>query len=415
MRFLFTTLPVTALLLFVWVPVVYAQTSPDLSVSPVVIDEKGKQRDILKENIMLKNNTSRVLELYPSVRNINIQDGTQTFSLPAGSQDLDDSLANWIELTRGVIQLSPGETRSIPFIIRINMNAIAGQYHAQISFTDGNTRAEADSKPPLGTVTVNLEVQADITELLQLQKFSTDNVFFSGDDVLFDYQLQNIGNQELQPKGQIHIYDRRGREVATVDVNKTGKTIAPSQDSQLASVWSAAQGFGRYKAMIDVAYGSTQTASVQDTVFFWVIPWKQVLIVFFISLVCVVVLALYFHRYLENRHLYKFAHAGLLNDDTLRKMHADEILPHPLVPPAHVASSQAKFKEEKAREKPMRLREMLHKKEAATHGHAINLKNLHTKKEETASQVGHVVHIPKAPQQQHAEGHIISLKKKNDA
>ena len=201
----------------------HAQTSPDLVVTPVVIDEKVKQRDIVKESIMVKNNTNHVLDLYPSVNDINPQLGEQGFSRADDSTALSDSLANWIELSRGEIQLGPGEEKAVPFIIRVNMNAVANSYHAQISLTAGGTRAEADSKPPLGVIMVNVEVQADIKELLQLNKFTTDNIFFSGDDVLFNYQLQNIGNQNLAPKGQVHIYNRKGEEVATVDVNKDGK------------------------------------------------------------------------------------------------------------------------------------------------------------------------------------------------
>ncbi len=37
----------------------------------------------------------------------------------------------------------------------------------KISFTEGGTRAEAESKPPLGIVTVNTEVLADVKEILE--------------------------------------------------------------------------------------------------------------------------------------------------------------------------------------------------------------------------------------------------------
>jgi hypothetical protein len=201
-----------------------------------------------------------------------------------------------------VLEIAPGETRQVPFIIHINPNAVANTYHAQISFYDGTTREEAEAHAPLGVVTVNLEVQADVKEILQLDRFSTGRFFLAGDDVRFDYNLENIGNQELQPHGEIRVYDNKGREVASVDVNKEGKSVSPDKLAQLASVWSSAEGFGHYKALLTVYYGKDQTATVQDTVFFWIVPWKQLLILFALGLTGVVFFAFYFHRWLESKH-----------------------------------------------------------------------------------------------------------------
>lgn len=275
---------------------------PQLTTTPVVIDDKAKARDILQEKVTITNATDHKLEIYPSVNNVAPKDGAQQFTPAQGADQLSDSLANWIELSRGVIALSPGETREVPFIIHVNFNAVPSMYHAEISFFEGTTRAEAEAAGALSTVTVNLEVQQDVKEILQLDKFATGKFFLAGDDVRFDYQLENIGNQELQPHGEIRIYDRKGAEVASVDVNKDGKAVSPEQMSQLASVWTAAQGLGQYKALLTVYYGKNQTASVQDTVFFWIIPWKQLLMLFVAGLIAIIFAAFYVHKRLDARH-----------------------------------------------------------------------------------------------------------------
>lgn len=283
-------------------PVFSHAATQELSVTPVVIDDKAHARDILTETITLTNTSSHKLEIYPSVNNVAPKDGEQPFAPAQGSQDLQASLANWIELSRGVIELSPGETRDVPFIIHVNLNALPGTYHAQISLFSGSTRDAAEAAGSLADVTVNLEVQADVKEVMQLDKFSVGKFFLAGDDVRFDYQLENIGNQDLMPHGEIRVYDRTGSEVASVDVNKEGKAVSPEQIAQLASVWSAAEGFGQYKALLTVYYGKNQTASVQDTVFFWVVPWKQLLMIFVAGLIGVIIMAFYVHRWLEERH-----------------------------------------------------------------------------------------------------------------
>ncbi len=275
--------------------------SAQLTVTPVVIDEKAKARDIIKESVTITNTASHKLSIYPAVNNIEARDGEQQFTPAQGSEDLAASLANWIELSRGVIELSPGETKEVPFVIHVNLNAVPGTYHAQISFFAGTTRDEAQAAGALATVAVNLAVEEDVKEIMQLAKFTTGKFYLSGDDVRFDYLLENIGNQDLSPRGEIRVYDRTGAEVASVDVNKEGKAVSPEQISQLASVWSAAQGFGPYKALITVYYGRGQTASVQDTIFFWIVPWKQLIGLFVAGLAAVIFFAFWVHRSLEAR------------------------------------------------------------------------------------------------------------------
>ncbi len=291
-----------------------AQQSGDFSFTPVLIDEKAKPRDILKQTLTIVNTSNRKLNLYPSVNNIDPAEGQQEFAQAHNGTDRAASLANWIELSRGVIELGPGEEKTVPFVIRVNLTAVPGSYHAYISFYEGSTRESAEKTTALGKMTVNVEVLADVKEVMQLNKFFSDNIFFSGDDVLFNYQLENIGNQSLQPKGEIRVYDRKGREVAAVEVNKDGKTISPDEISQLASVWSAATGFGKYKAFINVDYGESQKASVQDTVFFWIIPWQQLVGMLVTSLMAIVFLALYVHRRMDARFHARLAHAGLHTD-----------------------------------------------------------------------------------------------------
>ena len=288
----------------------FAQDASELSVAPAVIDEKAKARDILKESITITNTTNRKLNLYPSVNDVDSLTGEEDFVSAQSAEDRAASLANWIELSRGVVELSPGEEKTIPFVIRVNLNALAGTYHAQITLAEGSTRSDAEKRDPLATLMVNLEVQADIKEVLQLNKFVTDNVFFSGDDVLFNYQLENLGNQDLEPTGEIRIYDRKGREVTSLDINGKGQLVAPEEISQMASVWSAVNGFGKYKAFLTIDYGNTQTASVQDTIYFWIVPWKQLLALFVGSLIAVIFFALYFHRWFERRHVHTLAAVG---------------------------------------------------------------------------------------------------------
>lgn len=404
----------------------FGEDAKELAVSPAVIDEKAEARDILNKSIIVTNTSNRTLTLYPTVDDVNPQDGSQAFNYAGNANERSDSLANWIEFSRGVINLGPGEQKELPLVIRVNMNAVPNMYHAYISFYEGGNRDDAQRRPPLNAVTVNLEVKADIKELMQLNTFATDNVVFTGDDVVFKYQLQNIGNQELHPSGEISIYNRKGEEIASIDVNKEGKTISPDQTTQLASVWSGVSGFGRYKALLTVNYGG-QEAAVQDTVFFWVIPWKQLLGLFIVSITMVIFFALYFQQWFEDRHLHKLAHAGFLKhevaahvlpDAAHRPLPAPQEAPTPAPAPrkgrlAAIASKAWPLKKKSLEPiasaqapapalAPIPMQQSaavsVATREGSSHGSTIDLKTLREREKERAAAISQ------------AHGHVINLK-----
>ena len=90
--------------------------------------------------------------------------------------------------------------------------------------------------------------------------------------------MENVGNRLIEPRGSIRIFNRRGEEVGSVPLNAEGEGITPENKKQLAAVWGATGRFGKYKAFLDLEYGENQLASVQDTVYFWVFPWKEILV-----------------------------------------------------------------------------------------------------------------------------------------
>jgi hypothetical protein len=86
-----------------------AYAATDMTATPAVMDEKAKARDILKKEITIKNTSSRKLTVYPIVKDVVSETGATGFVQAQDSTERSASLANWIELSRGVIELGPGE------------------------------------------------------------------------------------------------------------------------------------------------------------------------------------------------------------------------------------------------------------------------------------------------------------------
>lgn len=299
-------------------------SAASLAVTPSIIDLKAEVRDILKESLTLTNNTARKLNVYAFVNNIAIQGGKQEFLDPSRA-DQSSSLANWIMIRRGVIELLPGEKKNIDFSIEVNLRAEPGMYHALISFADASTRDEAEARMAgAPSLTINLEVPEDIKERLQLKSFAPTKIFFPRFPVTFLYELENIGNRPISFSGEIRIYDRQGLEITSIPINNASAVIDPQANLKLASHWQGPEpgnrllaqvvggfkGIGRYKAFLDLAYGSKERGTLQDTLFFWVIPWPLLLVVFGALLVLVVMMAYIIHRQYEKRfrHLHHALH-----------------------------------------------------------------------------------------------------------
>lgn len=280
--------------------------------SPVIIDDKARARDILKHSITLVNNADYKLNLYTFVNNILSEEGKQEFSDPSKA-DQTSSLANWIAIRRGSIQLNPGEKKKINFEISVNLRAKAGIYHAAIAFVEGATRYEAETKlNGASSVTVNLEVVNKVTERLNIKKFAPGRTFFSGFPVSFSYEFENIGDSPETPSGEIRIYNRSGEELTALKINENGLAVEPGTILKLANFWPGVQndafnakvasirqgsgGFGRYKAILVLEYGDNHSKVVQDTVFFWIMPWLEILIIFTISAFLIIALTYLIHR-----------------------------------------------------------------------------------------------------------------------
>jgi hypothetical protein len=91
---------------FLSVEKIFAQES-GVQIFPHIIDEKAKANDIIKYDIKLTNNTGRKVGLYPVVNDITSDGGLQEFTSP-NKLDKQASLARWISISRGVVNIEPG-------------------------------------------------------------------------------------------------------------------------------------------------------------------------------------------------------------------------------------------------------------------------------------------------------------------
>jgi hypothetical protein len=270
------------------------------SVSPLVVDEEVEERDIIEHTITLKSTGDSPVTIYPTVNNISLNDGGEIAEFVAQiMSDQTRSLAAWIEISRAGIDLFAGQTKTVTLTLRINPNAAPGVYHALVGFPHGGNRDEAErmlarGDAPGTIVTVNVVDKK--TTLLKLGGFLVDKFVTSKENSDASYTVRNPGDEPLIPKGEVIFYDAQGREVGALPVNTENIEIPPGGEHTFTGAVPTDGLFGKYKAFLSLEYGKGNVASVQDTVFFYVFPFKTVLIVFALLAVLVIVASVYVHR-----------------------------------------------------------------------------------------------------------------------
>ena len=292
------------LIAFIFCPVMsYAAENQGIIVSPLIIDEKASIRDILEYSIKLKNTTQSKVSIYPVINDISRIEGKQEFLDPT-LLDKSTSLARWAEFSRGVFELLPGEEKEFPVLIKINLQAKPGKYYAIITFAQGGNRAKAEdlaktlNQPQL---MLNIEVEEHIIEKAEIRKFQTEKNINLSYPINFLLEINNIGNKDITPSGSISIYDRRGKEVGSIDVNPDKTKIFSQEKSNLVFNLDDVNGFGKYKAKLEIEYGDGQSRDLQDTIYFWILSWKMLAMfggaVFLLLIILIIVIFKQTHRY----------------------------------------------------------------------------------------------------------------------
>ena len=270
-------------------------------VTPRVIDLEVDQRDIFTRTVTIENLASHKVSLFPAVNEVKTDDSEDIieFVTPSLVEDKDVSPATWVEMPRRVTELMPGEVIEIPVSFRIHQDAKAGNYQLFLGFGTGKNREMAEQQVRDGQapgVVVTLAVAQNKTEFLKLDRFMIDRFISSPENQAITYTLQNPGEARVLPKGEIIFYNGRGEEVGSMPINENTESLGPNE-AKTYQLDAPVDGYlGRYKAFLSVDYGTEQVASVYDTAFFYVIPWRQLLVLFGVVSVFAIIVSVLLHR-----------------------------------------------------------------------------------------------------------------------
>ncbi len=256
-----------------------------VALTPAIFDEVGGARQMIDREIVIKNNSSAKKELYVVISDLDTSDKAKS-----------GMLSSWLEISRGVISLNPGEEKTLPLKVAINANALPGQYHAQLNFVPGANRWDAEAKKEVNQnrVIVNLRVDERVVERVNNVFFKTDKLINIEGKINFLFHLKNIGNGPQAPVGSILIYNRNGEEVSSVPINGSAASLAAGKDADFLATWKSENKIGKYKAKMELVYGRESDKQISDICYFWLLPkWFIYLVLVVVGLLLVTLLYLF--------------------------------------------------------------------------------------------------------------------------
>lgn len=183
------------------------------------------------------------------------------------------------------LELAPQEVKTATVTIDVPKDASPGGHYGVIRFTAvpvGLDESGVSLSASIGTL-VLLSVSGDVVESAEVEEFSVrqgdgSGTFFERGPLTFTQRIKNTGNVHFQPEGSVSVKNMFGKEIATFAVNEAKGNVLPNSIRKFEQEYKERALFGRFSATLDITYGSQQER-LTETIVFWVIPWKLILII----------------------------------------------------------------------------------------------------------------------------------------
>jgi hypothetical protein len=293
---------------------VSAQEALTFTITPPLIKNNVSPGQDWHSAVRVVNNNAAEMDIYVKVMDFKgggESGNVQLLKDPELNEGDNFLLSKWILVDPGPYKLAPYSSKDIPFIVNVPENAEPGGHYAAIlagtqppSDPSGGSVLKVSSL--LGSL-LFLRVQGDIEERGWIREFSTGKNIFSEPKVDFNIKFENSGNVHIRPEGEIKITTMFGKEKEPVKINHATdfNYVLPGDIRKWEFGWEGDKSLfemGRYKAELILVYGEQTRETSTQTLYFWVIYLKPLLIIFS-SLIIFILLLIWFIRSYVRRAL----------------------------------------------------------------------------------------------------------------
>lgn len=260
---------------------VIAQTSSGLSAIPPRLEITVKPDAVSSQIIKVRNESNEEKTINIKIEDFIVKDNKGTPIIVDKNESSNRwAASNWIAVSPSVVKLKAGETKSLTLIVTPPKDALPGGHYAMVvhspeqnvTFSTEGTGSSVQTN--VGSL-IYITIPGDITQNAKVTNFSTES-FSEFGPVDFKTTIKNLSDIHINPKGNISITNMFGLE--TAKLNLEDLNIFPSLSRDYQNTLNKKWLFGRYKAELSANYG-TAGGVLTAAVFFWVIPWRLLILV----------------------------------------------------------------------------------------------------------------------------------------
>ena len=219
-------------------------------------------------------------------------DGSPIFATPGETTGYE--ISSWVSISSEPLAIGSGETKHIPFTIKVPRDASPGGHYGGIFVSLKPVRPETSGAGvgyQVGAL-LNFRIAGNIIEEALLREFRTDKGIYSRAQAKFFVRVENLGNVLIRPRGPLTITNFFGKEVTSLRMNDTAAAVFPKGIREFETSWEGgALAAGRYQAVLGLVYGEDGRKTISATLSFWVIP-LHIIIPIAIGIVALILVAL---------------------------------------------------------------------------------------------------------------------------
>jgi len=278
-------LPLAVFALLLVLPLgVFAQSnnSAGIGITPATIEEPADPGQQLTEQVQVTNLSGSRQVYYLYVRDISgVSGGGTPVFADENLERTGFELSSWVSLGVTELDLQPGESQLFDILIDVPDNATPGSHFGGIFVSMEPPRMRSIGAAVAYEVAniISIRVAGDAVEKADIRQFSTDNFVYSEPSVEFTARVENSGTVLVRPIGPLEITDMFGREVAQLTFNAQRAGVFPGTERDFRITWEGeGPGFGRYQALLSLAYGDAgRISTISTNTTFWVLPMNIIL------------------------------------------------------------------------------------------------------------------------------------------
>lgn len=306
----------------------FAQSAAGLSAIPPRLEVTVQPDGTSSQTIKVRNESKESKTVTVEIKDIIVTDNKGTPTIISSSDESSNRWAasNWVQVSPSSVILKPGETKSLVLTVMAPANALPGGHYAMVLHTPEGissvSSTGASVKTQVGTL-IYITIPGEINQNALVQSFSAPK-FSEFGPINFSTTIKNLSDIHIQPVGAITIKNWFGRTTSRLSLQPENDTvnIFPYTTRDFQNTLNKKWLFGRYQASLQAVYG-TNGGLITSTLFFWVIPWR--LIILIVAAIAIVVTLIIISKKRPNRKLPNNEVAELEKElEDLKKKYKDQ-------------------------------------------------------------------------------------------